>query len=289
MLIDTGKLLAHARQNKYAVGGFNIYNLEGTRAVLSAAEEMDSPAILQMLPSALAIGGSGLIAMCLELAKKSTVPVAVHLDHCSSSEGIAFALDAGLTSIMADGSALSYPDNIAFTQAIVQKSGPTGGTVEAELGKLSGEEDGWTVADREAQMTDADQAADFVDKTGVSALAVCIGNVHGKYYRPPKLDFARLGAIAQQVSIPLVLHGTSGLPDTMITQAITYGVCKFNVNTEIRNAYIKALAKNFKNSSKPELVHLMQESIEAMKVPVQSKIKLFCSAGKAKTINNNWP
>ncbi len=109
---------------------------------------------------------------------------------------------------------------------------------------------GLSVADREAQLTDPDQAADFVDKTGISALAICIGNIHGKYHRPPKLDFSLLAAIAKQVSIPLVLHGTSGLPDAMIKQAIKHGVCKFNVNTEIRNAYINALAKSFATSCK---------------------------------------
>jgi tagatose 1,6-diphosphate aldolase GatY/KbaY len=286
MLIDTGELLNHARQNKYAVGGFNIYNLEGGLAVISAAEELDSPVILQILPSALDIGGTGLIAMCLEIAEKSLAPVAVHLDHCSSAERIDMAITAGLTSVMADGSALDYQENIQFTRAVVSKSVLVDGTVEAELGRLSGEEDGLSIADREAQLTDPDQAADFVDKTGISALAVCIGNIHGKYHRPPKLDFSLLAAIAKQVSIPLVLHGTSGLPDAMIEKAIRHGVCKFNVNTEIRSAYLNALAKSFAADAQVELVSLMQESIQAMKEPVQSKLKLFCSVNKAKTFTN---
>jgi tagatose 1,6-diphosphate aldolase GatY/KbaY len=286
MLINTGELLNHARLNKFAVGAFNIYNLEGALAVISAAEEMDSPVILQLLPSALDIGGSGLIALSLGLAQKSLVPVAVHLDHCSSIERIEFAIASGLTSIMADGSVFDYQENINFTRAVVKKSVLVDGTVEAELGKLSGEEDGLSIADREAQLTDPDQAADFVDRTGISALAVCIGNVHGKYHRPPELDFSLLAAIAKQVSIPLVLHGTSGLPDAMIEQAIRHGVCKFNVNTEIRSAYLNALSKNFATDAKVELVSLMQESIEAMKEPIQSKIKLFCSVNKAKTCNN---
>lgn len=285
MLINTGELLNHARNNGYAVGAFNIYNLEGATAVTLAAEELNSPVILQLLPSALELGGSALIAMCLELGSKSNVPVGIHLDHCSSEATIDFALQAGLTSIMADGSALSYGDNIEFTRKIVKKSVLVDGSVEAELGKLSGEEDGLSVAEWEEKLTFPGDAADFVDKTGVSALAVCIGNVHGKYHRPPKLDFTRLAAIARLVPIPLVLHGTSGLPDEMIQEAIKYGVCKFNVNTEIRTAYISALAKSFATSSKVELVQLMQESINAMKGPVQAKINLFCSANKAPTID----
>ena len=151
---------------------------------------------------------------------------------------------------------------------------------------MSGEEDGLSVADREAQLTDPDQAADFVDKTGISALAVCIGNVHGRYHRPPQLDFSRLAAIAKQVSIPLVLHGTSGLPDAMIEKAIKHGVCKFNVNTEIRSAYINTLVKSLAADQKVELVSLMRESIQAMKEPILAKIKLFCSVNKAKTFTN---
>jgi tagatose 1,6-diphosphate aldolase GatY/KbaY len=286
MLVNTGELLDHARLNNYAVGGFNIYNLEGALAVISAAEELDSPVILQILPSALDISGNSLIAMCFAIAAQSEIPVAVHLDHCSSAERIDDAITAGLTSVMADGSALNYQENIDFTRAAVKKSVLVDGTVEAELGRLSGEEDGLSVADREAQLTDPDQAADFVDKTGISALAVCIGNIHGRYHRPPKLDFLLLAAIAKQVSIPLVLHGTSGLPDATIKEAINHGVCKFNVNTEIRSAYLNALAKSFAADSKVELVSLMQEVIKAMKEPVQAKIRLFCSDNKAITFTN---
>jgi tagatose 1,6-diphosphate aldolase GatY/KbaY len=282
MLVNTGELLNHARSNGYAIGAFNIYNLEGATAVVKAAEEMNSSVILQLLPSALEIGGSPVIAMCLDLADKSVVPVAVHLDHCNSAMVIDFALKSGLRSIMADGSALDYQENIAFTRRIVEKNVLVDGTVEAELGKLSGEEDGLSVAEWEAKMTDPEQAADFAEKTGVSALAVCIGNIHGKYHKPPQLDFARLAAIAKRVSVPLVLHGTSGLPDEMIHQAIKHGVCKFNVNTEIRSMYISTLAKSLATSSKVELVRLMTDSIEAMKGVVQAKINLFCSADKAK-------
>ncbi|MBU1566924.1 MAG: class II fructose-bisphosphate aldolase family protein [Proteobacteria bacterium] len=283
MLADTSILLQQASQYGYAVGAFNIYNLEGALAVVQAAEEMRSPVILQLLPKALEQGGRTLIAMCLALGQESTVEVAVHLDHCSSPEGIEFALAAGLTSIMADGSNLEYPENIRFTRDMVKKAGELGGTVEAELGRLSGEEDGLPVAQREAQMTNPDQAEDFVAKTGISALAVCIGNVHGRYLHPPQLDFNLLAAITNRVAIPLVLHGTSGLPDEMIQEAIRLGVCKFNVNTEIRSAYIRALTESFATSSSVELVPLMQAAIAAMKQPVQSKITLFCSADKTST------
>ena len=283
MLADTSILLQHARQNSYAVGAFNIYNLEGAVAVVQAAEEMFSPVILQLLPKALELGGRPLIAMCLTLAKESPVEVAVHLDHCSSPERIEFALQAGLTSIMADGSDLEYGENISFTRAMVERAARVNGVVEAELGRMSGEEDSSSISSREAQMTSPNRAADFVAKTGIAALAVCIGNVHGHYLHPPQLDFNLLAEIAKRVSLPLVLHGTSGLPDEMIQEAIRHGVCKFNVNTEIRSACIRGLAESFATSSPIELVHLMQAAIAAMKQPVQSKITLFCSANKAST------
>lgn len=286
MLVDTATLLQIARDNKFAVGGFNIYNLEGATAVVQAAEELSSPVILQLLPSALEIGGSPLIAMCLELARKSDIPVAVHLDHCSSEETILFALRNGLHSIMADGSDLSYTENIQFTKKVKLAADGHGGCVEAELGKLSGEEDGIKVNQLEALYTDPEQAGDFVQQTGIAALAVCIGNIHGKYHRPPNLDFELLEEISQKLSIPLVLHGTSGLPHQMIREAIGHGVCKFNVNTEIRSIYLNTLQKSFATSSKTELVPLMKAAIAAMKKPVQAKIQLFCSANKATMFNS---
>lgn len=280
------KLLLVAQQHQFAVGAFNIYNLEGATAVVQAAASLDSPVILQLLPAAIHVGGSPLIALCHELAAAAPVPVAVHLDHCSDIETIRYALDHGLTSIMADGSSLPLAENIAFTQDICSLVSARGGCVEAELGRLSGEEDGVAVSDHEAKCTVPEEAAAFVSQVDVSALAVCIGNVHGKYVTPPRLDFERLLKIRQIISLPLVLHGTSGLPDKIITKAIQHGVSKFNVNTEVRSTYLQTMAKSFANSLTLELVPLMQEVISAMQVPVAAKIKLFCSANKTHLFNN---
>lgn len=285
MLSSTALLLQQARARGYAVGAFNIYNLEGAMAVVKAAEELQSPVILQLLPSALQLGGRPLATMCLALAQEATVEVALHLDHCDSAEMLAFALECGFSSVMADGSALSYEENIRFTRRIVALAAARGRAVEAELGKLSGEEDGITVAEREAKMTDPDEAVDFVSKTEVAGLAVCIGNVHGPYHQPPDLDFGRLANIAKRVEVPLVLHGTSGLPDEMITRAIGYGVCKFNVNTEVRTAYMQALGDRFRSTAKVELLEIMQLGIAAMKKPVQEKIRLFKSANMSACSN----
>lgn len=280
MLAQTRDLLRHARANGYAVGAFNVYNLEGALAVTRAAEEMQSPVMLQMLPSALRIGGQPMVAMCLAMAEASTVPVAVHLDHCSDTDLLAHALEWGVSSVMADGAGMTYVDNVRFTAGIVALAREKSGSVEGELGKLSGEEDGLSVSQREAKLTSPDEAALFVEQSGVDALAVCIGNVHGRYLNRPELDFVRLRHIARVVACPLVLHGTSGLPDTMIRQAMEIGVCKFNVNTEVRERYLDTL-RQCSAKEKVELVGIMERAIEAMAEPVREKMRLFCSAGRA--------
>lgn len=281
MLIPTSQLLHKAREGKYAVGAFNIYNLEGVRAVIASAEEVCSPVILQILPSALSLGDTALISLCLEAGRKSAVPVSVHLDHCSSEDTIRLALDAGISSVMADGSHLPYEENIIFTRKMRAAAKTGNRCLEAELGRLSGTEDGLDIAEYEARLTDPEQAEHFVRETGMDALAVCIGNVHGKYKRAPDLDFQRLTLIRKRVPIPLVLHGTSGLPDEMIRTAIGYGICKFNVNTEIRSAYLQAAGQYLAENQKAELTELMQAVIQAMILPVTSKMRLFGSAGKA--------
>lgn len=280
MLVSTSTMLANARKGRYAVGAFNIYNLEGVMAVIAAAEERRSPVILQVLPSALTLAGSPLITLALESGRMASVPVSVHLDHCGNKDTIRSALDSGILSVMADGSDLAYDDNVAFTCGIMRMANVSGRSVEAELGRLSGTEDGLTVAEYDACLTDPDQASQFVQTTGVHALAVCIGNIHGNYPSEPEFDFHRLKTIRDKVSVPLVLHGTSGVPDNMIRQSIELGACKFNINTELRSAYLGA-AKDFLNGPEsPELVELMQAVIQAMKKPVMSKLVLFGSVGK---------
>lgn len=280
MLIPTREILQAARRGGYAVGAFNIYNLEGATAVVRTAEELKSPVLLQILPSALQLGGRPLVAMCCELANCAKVPVAVHLDHCSVPELHNIALESGVSSVMADGAGMGFEDNVRFTTSIVMLAKEKFAAVEGELGKLSGEEDGLRMDEKEAKLTSPDEAVEFVERTGIDALAVCIGNVHGRYRNPPELDFNRLEVISKRVTTPLVLHGTSGLPDHMITEAIRLGVCKFNVNTEVRSQYMKEMESCFNSPDKVELVDLMQRSIDAMMVPVRQKIKLFCSADK---------
>jgi tagatose 1,6-diphosphate aldolase GatY/KbaY len=152
--------------------------------------------------------------------------------------------------------------------------------VEAELGRLTGTEDGLTIPEYEAKLTDPGQAADFVAQTGIAALAVCIGNVHGRYRSEPRLDFDRLAAIRQAVAIPLVLHGASGLPQAMVHRSIALGVRKFNVNTEVREAYVHTLRERLQDPKSPDLLDLMQSAEQAMQAVVAEKLQLFASVGK---------
>lgn len=282
MLTSTTALLQAARAGGYAVGASNVYNLEGACAVVAAAEAARSPAMLQIHPSALKHGGQPLIALCLAAARQATFPMAVHLDHSTAADDdIGQALAAGITSIMADGSHLPYSENVAFTREMVAVAHAQGAAVEAELGRLSGTEDDLTVPEYEARLTDPTQAADFVAQTGIDALAVCIGNVHGRYRGEPHLDFARLAAIQTAVPVPLVLHGASGLPEPLVRRAIELGVCKFNVNTEVRQAYVSALEAFLASSSSSDLLALMRNTTAAMQDVVAAKLQLFGSAGRA--------
>jgi tagatose 1,6-diphosphate aldolase GatY/KbaY len=182
---------------------------------------------------------------------------------------------------MADGSHLPFADNVAFTQQMAELVHQWGGTVEAELGRLTGTEDGLSVPEYEAKLTDPGQAADFIAQTGVDALAVCIGNVHGRYPGEPRLDFERLDAIGQTVSIPLVLHGASGLPESLVRRSIELGITKFNVNTEVRAAYVGALREQRESPDSSDLLDLMQSAMAAMQPVVATKLRLFGSVGKS--------
>ena len=209
MLASTTTLLSIAEQGGFAIGAFNVYNLEGARAVVAAAEAEASPAMLEVQPGSMESGGEPLVALCLTAARLASVPMSVHLDHCRSRDGIEMSLEAGLRSVMADGSHLDYEANVGFTRDVVQ-------TVHYDDG----------------------------------------------------------------VAVPLVLHGASGLPEDTVRSCIELGVRKLNVNTEVRQAYVDALAEGFGGPEQPDLVELMDRAISAMQDVVSVKLRLFASSDK---------
>ena len=243
-LVRSKELLLDAQKNHYAVGAFNVENMEMVQAVVAAAEAENAPVILQTTPSTLKYADTSLFsAMAKAVAEKSFVPVAIHLDHGSSAELCEKAAKDGYTSLMIDGSKLPLQENIELAKKVVEmaKTYPVSPSVEAELGKLGGKEDDLEVKEGEDSCTDPEEAVEFVEKTGIDSLAVAIGTAHGFYKGTPKLEFERLAEIRNKVSVPLVLHGSSGIPDEDVQKAISLGICKVNFATELRVAYSDAV------------------------------------------------
>lgn len=237
MLVTTKEMLKKAQEGHYAVGAFNVENMEMVQAVVEAAQEADAPVILQTTPSTVKYGGLDFYyANALAAAAKVSVPVAVHLDHGSSFALAMQALRTGYTSIMIDGSHEPFEENIALTKRVADSCSPSGIPVEAELGKVGGKEDDLDGGDGNAY-TDPLEAKEFAERTGISSLAVAIGTAHGLYQGEPKLDLERLAEIRKVVEVPLVLHGASGVPDEAVKESIRRGICKVNYATELRIAF----------------------------------------------------
>ncbi len=243
-LVNARELLLDAQRHGCAVGAFNVENMEMMQAVIAAAEAERAPVLLQTTPSTLRYAAPAVFAaMARALAESAAVPVAIHLDH---GDGFALCQQAaavGYTSLMIDGSKLPLEENIALARRVAEMAAALPGRpcVEAELGKLGGKEDDVEVKDGEDLYTDPAEAARFVGETGIDTLAVAIGTAHGFYKGKPKLDFDRLAQIRAAVSVPLVLHGSSGVPDEDVRRAVSLGVCKVNFATELRVAYTQAV------------------------------------------------
>ena len=248
-LVTSEQLLRDAQRGNYAVGAFNVENMEMVLAVIAAAEELQAPVILQTTPSTVRYAGLELyFANVHAAASRASIPVALHLDHGNSFALAMQALRAGYTSLMIDGSKLDFEENIALTKRVVDAAAPNSIPVEAELGKVGGKED-----DLECEgdtNTDPKQAEEFVRRTGISSLAVAIGTAHGFYVGTPKLDKERLSEIRKVVEVPLVLHGASGLSDQDVLECIQRGICKVNFATELRAAYTDGIKELL--NEKPE-------------------------------------
>lgn len=247
-LVTTKEMLLAARAGRYAVGAFNVENMEMAQAAVEAASELRAPLILQTTPSTVRYGSLALYrGMAAALAQSARIPVAIHLDHGDSRELAAAALAAGYGSVMIDGSRESLEENIALTRRVVEDAEKAGVPVEAELGKVGGREDGMDGGP--GGYTDPEEAAGFVSRTGAASLAVAIGTAHGVYAGVPVLDIGLLGRIRRAVPVPLVLHGASGLSDDQVRRCVAEGICKVNFATELRIAYTEGVRERL--SEKP--------------------------------------
>jgi len=304
MLATLSSMLSKAQKHRYAVGAFNINNLEMIQAVMEAAEQELSPVILQTSEGAVDYAGMDELGTLVHVfAERSKRPVVFHLDHGKDKDLVIKAIKSGwYTSVMFDGSALPYKENVKITKQIVALAHKRGVSVEAELGAIAGIEDFVSVEDRDAHLTDPKQAVAFVKATGCDALAIAIGTRHGafKMKKESELDFARLKKIAEVISIPLVLHGASGvpshikslctkygceisaakgIPDAQIKKAVSLGIRKVNVDTDLRIAFDAGIRKFLKE--RPEVIdprEILKPAKELVTKIVRHKMQLLGSS-----------
>jgi fructose-bisphosphate aldolase class II len=304
-LLTNKEVMEKARAGGYAVGAFNVNNMEIVQGIVEAAKEAKSPVIIAATPGAIKYAGLNYIVNLVKTASEtSLVPMTLHLDHGTDFDIAWKCIGAGFTSVMIDGSLLKFEENIAVTKKVVDIAHPKGVSVEAELGRLAGVEE-YTVDEREAILTDPNVAKEFVDRTGVDALAVAIGTSHGayKFKGEPQLDFERLKEIKERVDVLLVLHGASGvpewtiekarkygaelpgakgIPDESIRQAVSMGIAKINIDTDLRLALMSAIREVLATQPKEfDPRKILGPGREAIKKVVKAKMELFGSAGKA--------
>ncbi len=287
MLVTTKELVDKAQKGKYAVGAFNACNLEIAKAIVKAAGNLKAPVIIQTSENEARYGGIEFIASIVKTAaSEAKTPFALHLDHGKSLKMISDCLKAGYTSIHIDGSNLSYEQNVKLTSSVAKAVHKKNASVEGELGHIIGSSGFHTekvedVTD-ENFFTNPAEVNNFVKETEIDILAISIGNLHGVFKGKPKLDFNRLKKIRNKTEIPLVLHGSSGMDDMDVKKTISMGICKVNVNTEIRMAYTNTL-RDVLNKNNHEIVpyKVLPPASKAAQEVIEKKIKLFGSVGKA--------
>lgn len=281
MLVNMNDILLPAKEGKYGVGFFNAVNVEMARAIIETAEELKAPVMIGTAELLLPAMELDLVANYLILmAKKATVPVCVHYDHGLTFERCMQAIKLGFTSVMYDCSTAPYEENITKVAEMVKICHAMGVTVEAELGHVGDNAGSGKLTNPEDYFTDPDTAVDYVKRTGVDSLAVAVGNAHGDYAFPPKLDFDRIQIISGKTNLPLVLHGGSGLADADFKNAVRLGVSKINIFTDIDKAG-KAGVEAGIAAGERTMMGLIPYEIKAMKEVVAEKIKLFGSEGRA--------
>ncbi len=305
--VSTKELFEKAYSGGYAVGAFNVNNMEIIQGIVEAADEEKAPLILQISKGAREFARHEYLMKLIEAALETTdLPIAVHLDHGDSFELCKSCIDGGFTSVMIDGSHLPLEENIALVKKVVDYAHPRGIPVEAELGRLAGIEEHVSVDEKDAIFTRPDEAKEFVEKSGCDSLAVAIGTSHGayKFKTEPKLDFDRLHEIEEVLpGFPLVLHGASsvpeefvnycnqyggklpgakGVPERMITEASKTGVCKINIDTDLRLAMTASIRKEFvENPSNFDPRKYLGPARSALKEMVRHKLHILGCAGKA--------
>ncbi|WP_276357851.1 class II fructose-1,6-bisphosphate aldolase [Cohnella caldifontis] len=282
-LVSMNEFLPKAKAGKFAVGQFNMNNLEFAQAITDAAIEEKSPFIFGVSEGALKyMGMEYTVAIAEAAAKKSGLPIALHLDHGSSFEVAMACIRAGFSSVMFDGSHHPYEENIKLTKEIVKAAHAMGVSVEGELGTIGGVEDDISVDEANAALAKPEEAIRFYEETGVDALAIAVGTAHGMYKGEVKIHYDIIRAVVSKIPVPIVLHGGSGVPDEMIRESIQAGVGKINVNTENQVACTAAIREVLGKDAKVyDPRKYLTPARTAMKEVVKEKIRLFGSSNQA--------
>ncbi|WP_374018286.1 class II fructose-bisphosphate aldolase [Paenibacillus thiaminolyticus] len=285
-LISSNSMLQAAREQGFGITAFNVHTLEMLQAVVEAAEDTQSPLILQTTVGTVKhLDPEYIVAAATTAAKLSSVPIALHLDHCTDYDLIVRCIRAGYTSVMIDASMHPYNDNVRMTQEVVRVALAAGVNVEAELGKVGGVEDDIVVEEEDARLAVPEECAAFVAATGVPTLAPAIGTAHGIYKGEPKIAFDRLEQIAKQVSVPLVLHGGSGIPEDQVKRCVKLGMAKMNVATELRIAFSDAIKAVFAaNPDENDPRKYMIPAKQAVKELAIQKMEMAGCLGQANAV-----
>ena len=283
-LVTLKEILKDTREKQYAVPAFNFNGYEDAQGMVNCAVKMRSPLILMAsMGAAKYIGLKQTVGMIKGMAESVDIPICLHLDHATDIELLKEAVVAGFRSVMIDASQKDYEENIEITRSIVEYASKFGCSVEAELGKIGGHEEQISVDDRESTLTEPETVPGFVNETGVDALAVAIGTVHGFYKSEPKLDFERLRSIAELTPCPLVLHGGTGVPPQDFRKCVSIGMSKINVGTEFKAAYTTSIRKAVDDNGKSEIDprNYMKYVKKTCEEIAMEKMQLFNSAGRA--------
>jgi len=282
-LVSMNEFLPRAKKEGFAVGQFNMNNLEYVQAIIEAAKEERSPLIFGASEGAIKyMGLNNVVALAKVAAEESGLPVALHLDHGSSFEMVMKCIRAGFSSVMFDGSHYPFEENIRLTKKVVEAAHAVGVSVEGELGTIGGVEDDLVVSEEDAHLANPEEAIRFWEETRVDALAIAVGTAHGMYKGEPKIRFDIIEKVANSIEAPIVLHGGSGVPDESIKKSISLGVGKINVNTENQVAQTRVVRELLeKNPNMIDPRKYLGPAREAIKEVVKGKIRLFGSAGKA--------
>ena len=276
-------MLMKAKDGGYAVGAFNILDYNSTKAVILAAEEANAPVIIQTSAKTVIFWGTtAIITWVKQLADSSSVPIALHLDHCKDLDLIEECIDSGWTSVMIDASSKPFEENLSLSRQVVKMARPKNITVEAELGAIVGVEDDIHVKHQDAHLADSEQAIEFCEKVEPDCFAPAIGTAHGIYKGVPKIAYGLLEKIAAKVAPPIALHGGTGLADEVFKKCISLGCAKVNISTQLKYAFIDGFV-NYHNANNTEYnpLKVIDAQFDALKAGIVENINLFGSAEKA--------